>query len=51
MSTTVTKNGVRLLSCADCDKVVATTPISDDDIIRAVIMCPECYAKEVGIEL
>ena len=51
MSTTVTRDGKRLLSCADCDKVVCTLGIPDETIIRAVILCPECYAKEVGVKL
>ena len=38
------------LKCAECNKDVSTE-IPSNTIVRAVVMCPECYAAENDIEL
>ena len=33
--------------CFGCGKVVSTE-VPDDTVVRAILMCPECIAKEAG---
>lgn len=39
------------LKCFNCNKAVANLEVKDDTIVRAVILCPECYAAEHGIDM
>ncbi len=38
------------MTCFDCGKTVSTHELEPDMIIRAVVMCPECYAKENSVD-
>lgn len=42
---------MKQLTCFNCNKVVCNATIPDDAVLRAVLLCPECYAAEHGIEM
>lgn len=45
------RTSIKWLTCFNCGKVVANLRIEENTIVRAVVLCPECYAEEHGIDM